>query len=234
MDALHFSGGMDSIACLWKLRDQWDDLTVMWCNTGAAYDDTLGLIRRVERLVPHFREVSSDQPENVRRCGFPADVVPVRITPFGRILHDTRGVQFRPYYECCSNNIWTPLLRATQELGAKTVYRGQRKSDTRKAPISSGFVDEAGVRYVFPLEDWTREEVREYVRDNCPHLLPEYYEHGEDSSHDCWDCTAYLDDNALRISNLPSERRSVVLHRLTQLQMAIEFETQALNDMIGG
>lgn len=224
MDALHFSGGLDSLATLYVLRDQWDWLTVMWCNTGAAYPETVELMEQVRRRVPHFQEVSSDQPADIAKHGYPADLVPVRATEIGHLAYGTSGAKFRSAFECCRNNIWIPLAMATADLGAKTVYRGQRASDRLKAPIPSGTVDENGVRYEFPIEHWTRAQVQGYVHECCPDLLPYYYSRGERSSHDCWDCTAYLFDNQARIANLPAPKRDVVRGRLDVLEAAVRLD----------
>jgi hypothetical protein len=43
--------------------------------------------------------------------------------------------------------------------------------------------------------------------------LPDYYA-TEKTSRDCWDCTAYRDDNVERVKNLPDEQREIVEQRL--------------------
>jgi 3'-phosphoadenosine 5'-phosphosulfate sulfotransferase (PAPS reductase)/FAD synthetase len=75
---LQFSGGADSLACLWLLREHWPRLTVVWVNTGDCFPETSELMRKVRELVPHFHEVRSDQPAQIRRWGYPVDVLPIR------------------------------------------------------------------------------------------------------------------------------------------------------------
>lgn len=231
-EILHYSGGIDSTACLWLLRERWDEMTVLWCDTGAAYEETHALMDRVAKLVPHFDVVKSNQPVDIEHNGFPADIVPQRLTKVGRLIHATQGPIFRSYLECCAHNIWFPLMQRTVELGANVVYRGQRSSCKRKAPITTGTVDEQGIEYVFPIEDWTRIEARTYVRNNCSDLIGNYYSQGEDSSHDCWDCTAYLDDNVNRIRHLPTLQRDIVMERLQLLDTTLAADRTPLHEVL--
>jgi hypothetical protein len=54
--------------------------------------------------------------------------------------------------------------------------------------------------------------------------LPPGYADGEKTGRDCWDCTAYLDDNEKRIGNLPSDRQAIIRDRLAQIDAAIKEE----------
>lgn len=227
-NALQFSGGIDSLATLWTLREQWDDLHVFWLNTGAAYEDTIKYMGRVKRLVPHFHEIQGVQPFSIAMFGWPADVVPVHATRDGRVSHSMSGLMFQPYIHCCARSIWEPLRMAMIAHGATHIYRGQRSSDKRKAPIKSGFVDEFGVTYLFPIESWTREEVFAYCRKECPSWIPPYYADGEKTSHDCWNCTAYLDENIERINALPTEQRDRVVGILGELRAEVARATEGV------
>lgn len=227
MDALHFSGGRDSLACLYLLQDRWDDLLVMWCNTGAAYDSTIELMRRIEKEVPHFLEVKSDQPKFIEMFGHPVDVVPIRVSPFGRMIHAEKGTRFVEYPLCCGHNIWMPMHEATMEAGISTVYRGQRDSDKRKSPVRDGDVV-SGITYRFPIQHWTDAEVNNFLGDR----LPDYYA-TEKTSRDCWNCTAYLGDNAERIEHLDVERRNVVRGVLAELHWALETERRHVARCLG-
>jgi phosphoadenosine phosphosulfate reductase len=227
---LHFSGGKDSLACLWLYRDRWDEITVLWCNTGAAYPETVAYMRKIDSLVPYFDEVRSDQPAYIAANGWPVDILPMRASPVGRLIHGDDGQKFTGYMACCAENIWQPLAARTRELGATVVLRGQKLADQRKAPVRSGFIED-GIRYVFPLEDWTDEMVFEYLeRERAP--IPDYYRNGEVSSHDCADCSAYLDENITRLANLPPERRVVVFERLATIRAAARREMKLLDEAI--
>jgi phosphoadenosine phosphosulfate reductase len=116
------------------------------------------------------------------------------------------------------------MEQATFQLGATDIYRGQRNEDHHKAPIRDGHV-ENGVTYHFPLELWTRDEVKHYLQLECPELIPEYYVN-EKTSRDCMDCTAYLKDNTSRIRHLPHKEYSIVRLVLNQWRMDVEDETR--------
>jgi 3'-phosphoadenosine 5'-phosphosulfate sulfotransferase (PAPS reductase)/FAD synthetase len=228
-EALHFSGGLDSLATLYQLKSNWENMYVIWVNTGAAYDDTIALMERVKSIVPHFMEVKSNQPLDIEINGAPADLLPVRATKLGHLIYGTEpAMAFQSTWACCNKNIWAPLAKRTAELGIKTVYRGQRMRDRLKSPIPSGTVDENGVMYLFPIETWTRAEVQDYVRRECPQFYPAYYDAGEATSRDCWSCTGYLFDNATRIGRLPAQRRKQVCERLEALYMASIEDRSAL------
>lgn len=222
MKALHFSGGIDSLALLWLMRAQWPELHVFWLNSGAAYPQTVAYMARIRHLVPHFHEVLGAQPFSIRHFGWPVDAVPVHATREGRALHGTAGRVFQSYLQCCSRSLWEPMRLAMAAHSVTDVYRGQRQDDRRKAPVRSGVTDEFGVTYHFPLEDWTREQVFAYCRSECPDLIPDYYAAGEASSRDCWNCTAYLDDNVARIRALPPQRRVIVLEVLRDWRAEVD------------
>lgn len=226
MNAIHVSGGIDSLAMLYWLRPVWDDSVVMWCNSGAAYPSSVQMMERIARIVPRFRTVYANQPEVIRRCGFPVDVVPVKYSLQGDVLYGAQAIRFQSYYDCCRQVIWEPLHRASWVMGVDTIYRGQRKDDVRRAPIQSGDADPYGVRVIFPIHDWTREQCIDYIKRECPELWCEYYD-TEKTSRDCWDCTAYRDDNIERVRNLPEEQRTIVEKRLELWRRAVVEEMSA-------
>ena len=219
---LQFSGGADSLATLFLKRPQWDDITVVWLDTGAAYEDTHKLMERMHKLLPYFRVLRSDKRSWERINGVAVDVVPERYTLLGHLIHSSApSPLYVSYLQCCAANIWKPMDDYVKLVGATTVIRGQRAEEKKKAPVRNGQVVD-GVRYEFPIEDWTRQEVIDYCKEVCPDLLPSYYDQGEDSSHDCWDCIAYLEDNRNRIRNLRGDMAEVVAQRLIDYRAAMK------------
>ena len=214
------------MAMLHWLRPIWDNSVVMFCDTGAAYPGTLELMREVADVVPRFRIVHGNQPEVIARCGFPVDVVPVKHSLQGEAVFGPQALKFQSYFDCCRQSLWEPMHRACLAMGVDTIYRGQRKDDVRRAPIASGTVDPWGVKIIFPIYEWTREQAFAYAKAHCPEWLAPYYE-TEQTSRDCWDCTAYRDDNAARVRNLPSDQRAVVEERLAQWHGAVLDELNA-------
>lgn len=193
---LQFSGGKDSLACLYLLRPYWDRLTVMWTNTGAAFPETLELMSRIRAMVPHFIEVKGDQPGHVALMGMPADIVPVRNTAVGQMIQPNHDVLLQSYLECCAASFWLPMQRAVIELGATLIIRGQRAAEARRAPIQSGHIVE-GIMIRFPIEKWSEQQVFDFLRRKGVEV-PAHYEYTK-TSLDCWSCTAYLDENQGRM-----------------------------------
>ena len=232
--ALQFSGGKDSLALLHLWRNKLDRTLVCWVNTGASYPETLKQMRQLKETVPHFLEITSDQPSQVEKDGYPVDLVPLPFTPLGREMVGepyNKLVRLQDSFRCCSAKIWAPMAQAMKANKITTVLRGQKNSDKYKTTYRSGYVED-GITYIFPLETWTDEQVFEYLKTNNV-SLPDHYARGEKKSHDCWSCTGYLDEDAGRIANLPPNKRQEVLLRLDIINAAIQHQAEPLKQILG-
>jgi len=189
--ALQVSGGKDSLACLYLLRPHWDALTVMWCNSGAAFPETIEQMDRIRAMVPHFLEVKGNQPAHVELMGLPADVVPVRNTAVGKEIQPNDDVLLQSSFDCCAASRWFPTHKAVIDLGATLIIRGQRKAEARRADITSGYT-ESGITVCLPIEDWSDQQVFDFLRRKGVEI-PNYYEY-TNKALDCWSCTAYMDE----------------------------------------
>ena len=220
---LQFSGGKDSLACLLLTKPWWEKIMVMWTNTGDAFPETLEQMAKIKAMVPHFLEVKTDQPTQIREHGWPSDVIPVRATEFGRILAPDDSTVIQGYPLCCNANIWQPMFEATLRLGATLVLRGTRKTDVRRATKSQTEVI-AGVTFHHPVWDWPAKDVFVYVDKRG--FLPKHYRETE-TSLDCMHCTAYLDENAMKMRYLARAYPDVskeVQRRLTSLRDLVTSE----------
>lgn len=217
--ALLFSGGKDSLACLYLNKHRWDNMLVIWLNTGAVYDDMIEYMEGWKKRLPFFWEVKTNQPEQVARNGWPVDVLPVNSTALGKTLSGSETPLMQPYLSCCAENIWVPLHNAVLSTGVKYVIKGQRIADGRKSTSRHGDVVD-GIQYIMPIEKWSDEDVLDYLKIMGAELAPGYNQ-GEKTGRDCWDCTAYLDENKKRIENLPEERKVEIKRRLGIIKNAI-------------
>lgn len=190
MKVLQFSGGKDSLACLHLLEPEWADLTVAWVNTGAAFPETIAQMKEIAELVPKFVEIEGEQ--TIERDGYPVDVLPIASTSIGQQFEGVHGRRFQSRYLCCAAALWSPTQRAMKQLGATIIVRGQKKADERKSNIQSGTVID-GVRYDFPIENWSDQDVLDYLASRGV-ALPTNYAYMK-TGLDCWNCTAYLDEN---------------------------------------
>ena len=217
--ALLFSGGKDSLACLYLYRDLWDRLPVIWVNTGAAYPEMVEYMEGWKKRLPHFIEVKSDQPFNVAQHGWPVDVLPVQNTALGKTLYGSDIQVMQPYLNCCAENIWFPLHKAILDCGATKAIKGQRRADDHKSPSKDGDTV-YGVTMLMPIYDWSTQQVFSYLKEVGAELAPGYLQ-GEKTGRDCWDCTAYLSDNRKRIENLPVDKKLEIKRRLGIIDQAI-------------
>jgi 3'-phosphoadenosine 5'-phosphosulfate sulfotransferase (PAPS reductase)/FAD synthetase len=208
---VQFSGGIDSLAALWLRRSE-PAVCALWVKTDGAYPETQTWIEKVcaGAGVPLYIEYTQ---RHLSEYGFPADLVPLDVTPLGRFIRRTQqSTVVQSYLECCARSIWRPMQARTRTLGATKIVRGVKSCDTRLVDLRPGSVID-GIEYDFPIFDWTPEQVRAFVERECPQHIPPYYA-TEGTSRDCWDCTAYLDENVQRIANLNREQQRVVHARL--------------------
>ena len=229
---LQFSGGKDSLACLHLLRPRWDEITVLWCNTGAAFPETVELMREVRSMVPHFVEVAGKQ--TIPELGYPADVVPTLHTSVGALATGSSATKFQSRFSCCSAALWQPMMLASTLLGATTIIRGQKNSDPLRAPVSHGQVVD-GIRYEFPLQGWTDDDVYAFLSEKSISLPRNYTTMG--TSLDCWNCTAYLSENKTKLAYLRKfhpEKARVITNVLRDMDAAVRTESAPLKEIVDG
>ena len=203
MKALWFSGGKDSMACLYMLRKELPSIYVLWANTGKNYPELIRTVNHARAMCPNWVEVLVDRDAQWVRDGMPADIVPVDYTKFGQAIAGKKDVMLQSYLACCFENITEPLLSETRRLGATTIIKGQRLEDSRKSPVRDGAVV-GDLTYSHPIENWTTKEVLDYLRKEMGADYPKHYEL-KHSSMDCYDCTAYVVDSADRVAHMEKE-----------------------------
>lgn len=233
MRVLQFSGGKDSLACLHLLRDEWDTLTVVWMNAGAPFPETLALMDDIRHLVPHFREIRADVLADIEQNGLPVDTLPVKLSGWGKAFTDAPGPQMRTFMDCCAANVWRPMHQAMIEMGATVVIRGQRNAEGYKSPIPHGAIVE-GMRFEFPLRDWTAQQVDEFLAAQGVQI-PAYYAHS-DKSLDCWNCTAYMDEKRGTLAYMRAHHREKydhVIRNLKDIDIALNESMRPLRRALG-
>jgi 3'-phosphoadenosine 5'-phosphosulfate sulfotransferase (PAPS reductase)/FAD synthetase len=226
---LQFSGGKDSLACLYLLEKEWGELMVLVADTGDWGEEREAEMTAVERMVPHFRRVKGDRGRFVREVGWPVDMLPWQGTKLGNAVMGSTPVQFAAAHDCCMQTMWLPMAEAVREEGARIVYRGVRAEDKRRPPVPDGAVID-GVEYRFPVYNWTQRQVLDYLGDKAP----AYVGRGESASADCEHCTAYLDENRVRIANLPARSKGIVMHVLREHRKLVQAEMEYLDEVLHG
>ncbi|ONC13599.1 phosphoadenosine phosphosulfate reductase domain-containing protein [Burkholderia pseudomallei] len=233
---LQFSGGKDSLACLYLLRPYWDRLTVMWSSRGDAYPEARELFEAVRSMVHDVIEVGGDEQWRAAAANtWPADCVPARATWFGRMVEprdDGFGLVNR--YDCCLANFWKPMAEATAAGNFDLVIRGQRDDEAKRAPLTSGATDGDGRVYLLPIQHWTKSDVLKYLRAQGVEV-PRQYDYGM-ASLDCLHCTAYLDENGGKLRYLRDFHPEVALEyerRLRLIQAEQEQQARLMKIALG-
>ena len=221
-----FSGGKDSLAMLYLLEEYWPDMTVYWVNAGDSFPETLELVERVRAMVPRFVEIEGAQRQSIVQFGLPSDLVPVNSTPIG-IQATGRGALIQDRYSCCVRSRMLPLANRMTEDGITLIVRGQKNVDTHKGPLRSGDVD-AGIQYLFPLENWTTDQVYAYLEDRGIEL-PRFYESMKDAP-DCMTCSAWWEEGRAKyLERHHPEQYVVYQQRLDVIRDAVHEHITAFN-----
>lgn len=190
--ALAFSGGKDSMVCLFLMQGSLD--FAIYVDTGYAYPETLALVDFAKTMIP-VHVVKSDRAVQNEREGIPADVVPIDWTSLGQQITGVKPVKLQSYLGCCYESISMPLLNKAKELGVAELVYGQRNEEGYKSPARDGQIVD-GITRTHPIESWTTAEVMAYLATKMD--IPGHFgiKH---SSLDCYDCTAFRKDSADRI-----------------------------------
>ncbi len=196
MLGLAFSGGKDSWACLWLNRHRLSNLVVIWIDTGKNYPEMLATIELAKTMCPNFATVTVDRDGQNAFHGLPSDVVPINWTRHGQEVTSKKPVMIQSYIQCHHENIGMNLQAYCKAQDITRLIRGQRNNDGHKSSARDGSIVD-GIVYEQPIENWTTQEVLDYVAQHMP--LPEHFKF-KHSSMDCYDCTAFASESIDRIA----------------------------------
>lgn len=192
MRALAFSGGKDSMACLFLMRDSLD--FAIYVDSGYAYPETTAMVDIARSMLP-VHVVKTDRKAQNEREGIPSDVVPIDWTSFGQSVSSVKPIKVQGYLGCCVENLSAPLLKAAIDLGVTELVYGERFDEAHKSTAKDGDVV-CGIKRLHPIETWSSAEVVTYLAAKMD--VPEHFSI-KHSSLDCYDCTAFRKDSADRV-----------------------------------
>lgn len=216
--ALELSGGKDSVACLYLLRDRLDEITVYWLNTGDPYPETVEVIEQCRQIIPHFVEIRTDVAAWKAEYGVPSDVVPITGTYLTLPLRDDE-IRVTDSYLCCAANIMLPMHNRVVADGNTTIVRGQRNSEFHKSTVRHGDVID-GIRFEFPIQDWSDDQVLQYLKEVGAPIHPAY-ETGRHGA-DCLHCTGWWEHHNAELMDRHPKARQQVLHTRNTIRRMVE------------
>jgi phosphoadenosine phosphosulfate reductase len=189
--ALQFSGGKDSLACLYLLRPFiLRGMPVYWLHTGDTIPETVAVVEQVRSWIPDFREVRSDVMSWRAIHGMPSDVTTAQTSWIGR-QYGMSHTSLVGRMDCCAANLMMPMHQRMIADGIEVVVRGTKVADTGVVP-AHGKTDCYDV--VLPLLHWSHAEVFAYLDSVDAPRNPVYENFRSISAPECLNCTAWWDD----------------------------------------
>jgi phosphoadenosine phosphosulfate reductase len=191
--AFQFSGGKDSTAALFFMREYWDRMTVYHCDSGDEMPETAEIVAKIAAMVPKFVMVSGRVAAAKAAFGLPVDLMPWTSAYAAHQLNAGFTPLMQDRVACCFRSVMEPLHERMREDRITLIVRGQKDSDKMKGPLRSGDrVD--GFEFLYPVQNWTDQQCFDYMRTNGIEPQKFYFE-GMTHSADCATCTAWMEDD---------------------------------------
>lgn len=160
--ALSFSGGKDSLACVYLLRPYRDRITLYHLDSGDLLPETRAVVDHVRGFWPRCVTINGNVDGWIAQNGMPTDLLPYNSHHIGR-LFGQEDVALVPRYDCCFHNLMRPIFERIKADGNTLLIRGTKQADERKLPADSGDVFE-GIEVLLPVRDWSHQRVFDYLR----------------------------------------------------------------------
>lgn len=219
-----FSGGRDSTAALYLLRERWADMTVYHLDTGDQFPETREVVRQVRADVEfsggRFEVIATDVQAQREAMGYPSDLVPVDHTAFGQMVSG-EAMRLTGRYQCCAAALMNPMHARMAADGITLLVRGQRDDEYADPPLRSGDAAD-GFEVFYPVQDWTAEQVMTFLQEHGLPVAP-FYAAGVRRAPECMGCTAWWDEGraAYLKAHHPREH-TVLIQRMTDIRVAID------------
>lgn len=229
--ALQFSGGKDSLACVYMLRPFLDQMTVYYLDTGDTLPETDAVVDAVRAWVPNFVTVASDVRAWRAVHGMPSDLVPACAHAIG-LMYGMSELRVSNRFDCCYNNLMLPLQRRMLADGVNLLIRGTKLADTGRVP-AEGLVD--GLEIWLPVRDFDHADVFALLRDVGAPISPVYEFASGISAPECLGCTAWWDDHkAAYLKARHPRKHAEYIASLKAISELVNAHVAHLNAEMGG
>lgn len=189
--AFQLSGGKDSVAALYLLRDSWHLFTVYYCDSGDAPQETLDVVGYIAAQVPSFARIQGQVAQVKATYGLPTDLLPWSSAPAAHHHNSGYTPLMQDRVACCSRSVMKPLHDRMVADEVTLIIRGQKAADGFKGRFKSGDVVD-GIELLYPVETWSDDMCLEaMMASGVP--MPRYYALGLKHSGDCATCTAWCE-----------------------------------------
>jgi phosphoadenosine phosphosulfate reductase len=189
--AVGFSGGKDSLAVTYLLREFWPRITFYHVDAGGLLPEVREIVKQVEDMVPNFCRIETNAAAWSEVAGLPSDLVPTSSTQAGMAMGMSQQ-RIVDRMDCCAANLILPMHQRMLEDKVTLAIRGTKRADLRRLPAVSGDTT-CGYELWLPLQDWSHEEVFEYLRSvDAP--ICRVYENAVNAP-ECATCSAWSNEN---------------------------------------
>lgn len=235
--AFQLSGGRDSTAALYLLRDYWPRITVYHLDTGDHFPTTRKTVALIEADLEDdgfcLTRIPSSSRSLREQYGMPSDVVPVdNHSELGRMVSGSE-IKIQSRYECCIRSLMMPMHQRMIDDGVTMIIRGQRDDEYVTPPFRSG-ESGGGFEFLYPVQDWTGDQVADFLKaNNLP--VADFYEFGAKHGSDCMGCTAWWDDGrAPYMRKKHPKEYAILVERVTSIRSEVMRQLSRMDDVLLG
>lgn len=159
--ALSFSGGKDSLAVVYLLREYLPRIVIYHLDTGDLLPEMREIVAHVKAFAPNFVHIQGDVDGFIAEHGLPTDLLPHSAHTIGQEMQE--GPRLIARYDCCYKNLMLPIYERIRSDNNTLLIRGTKAVDMARLPVASGQTVD-GMELWYPLQGWTHAEVFDYLR----------------------------------------------------------------------